>query len=120
MTPDQTPGHAHRGAAIAGLRELADFLDANPDVPVDLYGWTFHAFPRAETDAAARAAVDQAAAVLNVPVTDDTARAGHYYARRMFGPVTYAVVHIPAEAAAAAAARGSYAANISAALRSAA
>jgi hypothetical protein len=116
MTPDQATGQDDRAAAIAGLRELADLLESNPAIPADRYGWTFHTFPRADGDAAARAAVDQIAAALGVPVVDDTASAGHYVARRMFGPVEYSAVYIPDEARAAAAARESYAANIRAAL----
>jgi hypothetical protein len=115
MTPDPISGQDSRGAAIAGLRALADFLESNPAVPVGRYaGCELHVFPADDGDAAGRAAVDQVAAVLGVPVTDDTATGGHYYARRSFGPARYAFVHIPPAYEARMAALRSYDANLDA------
>jgi hypothetical protein len=79
-------------------------------------GWTLHMFPEADGDDAGLAAVDQVAVVLGVTVRDDTARGGHYRARRSFGLVAYEFVHVPDAYRAASAARQSYEANISAAL----
>lgn len=77
------PTAAQRAQVIAGLRELADLLDAHPELPVPCY-------PRLRVtandintdiaegdDAAARAFVDQVAAVLGIPVIT-TDHGGHY------------------------------------------
>lgn len=85
-----------RAACIAGLRELADFLENNPDVPV---GGTFsfqYSASVKRTHAEAVAEVDRVAALLGVG-------AGHpcgstyYQANKHFGPVTYHVVAMDAE-----------------------
>lgn len=97
MTITPTPANQPaRTEAINGLRQLADFLDAHPDVPVADHSWTLHAFPRdAEDDATEQAEVDHVAVILGVTVRDDTANGGHYLAARTFGRVTYEFVHIP-------------------------
>ena len=79
-----------RDAVIAGLREMADFLEANPHLPVDAV--TMRLYPRRE-DAAGRDLVDHIAAAMGATTQDDT----HYTTTRRFGPVTYQAVHIPAE-----------------------
>lgn len=74
-----------------GLRALADFLDAHPDLPVP---WFVEAkAPTAgEGDAGHRAEVDRIAAILGVPVDD---RGSHYSTERDFGgSVKYAAVAI--------------------------
>ena len=81
---------ADRDAVIAGLREMSDFLEANPHLPVDAV--TMRLYPRRE-DATGRDLVDQIAAAIGVTTRDDT----HYTVTRQFGPVTYQAVHIPAE-----------------------
>lgn len=86
-----------RSKVITGLRQLADYLDAHPDLPVGVYGWDLNVYPgRDNGDPAARADVDKIAAVLGVPVTDRTGQGGHYTASRRFGLVTYSAVHVPA------------------------
>lgn len=84
-----------RHQTITGLRELADFLEANPSVPVHEYGDTFDVFARTGDDASAAALVDNVAALLGVPVDDDRPHGGHYKAVRSFGRMTYRIVHIP-------------------------
>jgi hypothetical protein len=105
-----------RHQTITGLRALADFLEAHPGVPVDEYGWTLHVCQTvsrdAHTDAAQRAEVDRIAALLGVPVRDETARGGHYTAQRSFGRIIYEVTHIPARFMAEYEARNSYRRNI--------
>ncbi|WP_018653813.1 hypothetical protein [Actinomadura flavalba] len=89
-----TTGTESRAAAIAGLRALADFLDANPAVPFtsrDLMQFTAHD----TTDDTGRATVDHIAALLDVPVCDETADGGHYTTTRHFGPLAYRLIHIP-------------------------
>jgi hypothetical protein len=60
---------------ITGLRALADFLEANPGVPVARFGETYDVHVRTD-DAQSRALVDALAALLGVPVRDDTADGG--------------------------------------------
>ncbi|TQM66822.1 hypothetical protein FHX41_0411 [Actinomadura hallensis] len=101
-----------RHQTITGLRALADFLEANPGVPVNTYGETFHVPIRAADDASAVALVDQTAALLGVNAQHDTRRGGHYLATRTFGRIAYTVFHIPEQQWAASLARDSYRDNI--------
>ena len=92
---------------IRGLRELAAFLDANPDVPVPLYGTeiSLHALG---SDAEKFGAVDQIAGLIGAETVDG----GHYSASRNFGPIEYRAVAIPAAWNAEYDARHSYEDNI--------
>ncbi|MFI0370401.1 hypothetical protein ACH35V_21240 [Actinomadura sp. 1N219] len=101
-----------RHQTITGLRALADFLEANPAVPVDEYGEHYHVFTRTEDDASAVALVDQTAALLGAEVTDRRSRGGHYLAEKTFGRITYAIVHIPERQKRESLARDSYRHNI--------
>jgi hypothetical protein len=109
------PGTADdRAALVAGLRALADFLEANPAVPVQE---SYHReditfFPPGDTDDEKRAAVDLAASAMGVRAADPDGH-GHYRAERMFGPVVYQVLMISSAARARADARDSYADVIS-------
>lgn len=85
-----------RQQIITGLRDLADFLEANPGVPVGEYGETFLVFtPSTVDDASAVAMVDQTAALLDTRPWDDRHSGGHYSAYKSFGPIAYKLVHIP-------------------------
>jgi hypothetical protein len=84
-----------RHQTITGLRALADFLEANPAVPVNEYGHDLIVSVRADDDTSAAARVDQLAALLGVDVDDDTRHGGHYTATRTFGRISYRIVHIP-------------------------
>ncbi|SNR96264.1 hypothetical protein [Actinomadura mexicana] len=84
-----------RHQTIAGLRALADFLEANPAVPVNEYGREYNVYTHAEDETAAVAMVDQVAALLGAEVTDTRAHGGHYSAEKTFGRITYGVVHVP-------------------------
>ena len=84
-----------RHQVITGLRELADFLEANPGVPVPEYGDTFDVFAQEGDDTRSAALVDHVAELLNVPVNDDRPHGGHYRASRSFGRMAYRIVHIP-------------------------
>ena len=79
-----------------GLRQLADYLDAHPDIPLAPYGWDLLVSTHCDNDTEGRAEVDRIAAILGVPPDDDTADGGHYTAARSFGPVKYYAFHIPA------------------------
>ncbi len=94
-----------RHQTITGLRALADFLEANPAVPVEEYGYDLTFSVRNMDDASAVALVDRTAALLGVDAADDTHRGGHYIATRSFGRVTYRMVHIPERAASSTAPR---------------
>ena len=96
---------------IAGLYALADFLDANPALPIPLF--------RAEilihvdgSDDEQRAEVDRLAELLGTSVDDETGDGGHYTAMRSFGPVEYRCVAIPAAVRAAFKAGMSYADSV--------
>lgn len=83
-----------RTQVISGLRELADFLEANPAIPVREYGWDLHYNARG-TDAEEKAEVDRIATLLGVTPIDDRPD-GHFIASKTFGRITYEAIHIPA------------------------
>ncbi|MEU7899998.1 hypothetical protein AB0B45_45090 [Nonomuraea sp. NPDC049152] len=97
----------HRTALITGLRDLAAFLEANPDVPAPQSA-TIHHFPRQTTDTDLCAEVDQIAACLDAPVDAEQTPHGHYRTSVQFGPVEYRAVAILAAARAQYAADDSY------------
>jgi hypothetical protein len=84
-----------RAQVIAGLRQLAAYLDQHPDVPVCPFGWDLNVYPRQATEAQNRAEVDRIAAILAVTATDQTSTGGHYTAARTFGRITYQATYIP-------------------------
>jgi hypothetical protein len=88
---------ANRAAWVAGLRDLADFLEGHPDVPVPpaYHSQVIDEFPDGDTDDERRAGVDRAAEAMGVPAAET--RGGHYKASVRFGPVGYEVVAIPSE-----------------------
>lgn len=79
---------------IAGLRDLANFLDQNPDVPVP---WRADVlvFPTEESDAEMFAEIDTIAELIGSTASDTDSPRGHYSAVRDFGPVQYRAVAIP-------------------------
>jgi len=89
---------ADRAAWVAGLRDLADFLAAHPDVPVPpaYHSCTLHVFPEGDSDDDRRAETDRAAGVLGTAAAETGG--GHYKATRSFGPVEFALVVIPRKA----------------------
>ena len=96
MTDQTIPGDLlHRAKVISGLRQLADWLDAHPGVPVCPFGWDLSTYPQHADDANRAAEVDRIAAILGVTVTDQTGQGGHYIAARSFGLITYEAVYIP-------------------------
>jgi hypothetical protein len=101
-----------RHDTIAGLRALADFLEANPAVPVRPFGDDYSVFTTRTDDTAERAAIDHLAELLGVIPQDDTDGGGHYTAIRHFGPIAYRAVHIPEAARRGHEAVFSYAANL--------
>lgn len=84
-----------RDLFIAGLRDLATFIESNQDVPVPKYTTTVYVFPPNGSDPERRAEVDAAASLLFTEAR--TTLVGHYEASRFFGPMEYKVVAIPRE-----------------------
>ena len=79
---------------IAGLRELADFLGQNPDVPVPRHTDVL-VFPAPGSDAEMFAEIDVIARQIGATASNADSPAGHYSAVRDFGPVHYRAVAIP-------------------------
>ncbi|WP_055478091.1 hypothetical protein [Sphaerimonospora mesophila] len=102
----------HRNAVITGLRALADFLTANPAVPVPRGGVRVAYFPNREADAEMCAEIDAIAALLGVPINSARLDSGHYATGRDFGPVRYEAVAILANARARHEALMSYSDNV--------
>lgn len=89
MTYYADPGQRTR--LIAGLLDLAIFLEANPDVPAPQYT-DMLVFPSDGTNAERRAGIDVIAARIDAEPCEITS--GHYSVSRYFGPVEYCAVAI--------------------------
>ena len=83
-----------RHRLIAGLRDLAEFLDHNPKIPAPRRT-DMLVFPPAGTDAEMFAEIDVIAGHIGATASDADSPAGHYSAARDFGPVQYRAVAIP-------------------------
>jgi hypothetical protein len=84
-----------RLALISGLRDLAGFLEGNPDVPAPAYT-DILVFPPGVSDDEKRAEVDAIASLIGSgTMTSSSYR--HYTTSRGFGPVEYRAVAIPAD-----------------------
>src|SRR6266702_8442226 len=83
-----------RQALISGLRELAGFLESNPDVPAPAYT-DILVFPPSASDAGKRREVDVIASLIGSG-TETFSSHRHYQTSRRFGPVEYRAVAIPA------------------------
>ena len=79
---------------IAGLRDLAEFLDQNPQVPAPRYA-DLLVFPPRATNAEMFAEVDVIAGQIGVTASQNDTPDRHYIASRYFGPVQYRAVAIP-------------------------
>jgi hypothetical protein len=79
---------------LAGLRDLANFLNQNPDVPVP---WRADVlvFPTEASDAEMFAEIDAIAELMGSDASDADSPRGHYSAVRNFGPVQCRAVAIP-------------------------
>ena len=90
-----TTNPAAKAKFVRSLRELADYLDRNPGIPVPKYGERLTLCANA-TENGGRTQVDHIARLLGADITDDTARGGHYWAARTFGGLlAYEIVSIP-------------------------
>jgi hypothetical protein len=79
---------------IAGLRDLADFLDQDSGVPVP-WGTDVLVFPTEASDSEMFAEIDTIAELIGSTASDADSPRGHYSAVRAFGPVQYRAVAIP-------------------------
>jgi hypothetical protein len=85
-----------RDQLVGGLRQLADYLDTHPAIPVASHGWDLLIPTHCDSDPEGIAEVDRIAAILGVTPEDGLADRGHYSAIKTFGPITYQAFHIPA------------------------
>ena len=79
---------------IAGLRDLAVFLEQNPDVPAPSRA-DLLIFPPEASDAEMFAEIDTIAELIGSTASDTDSPRGHYSAVRDFGPMQYRAVAIP-------------------------
>ena len=84
-----------RQALISGLRELADFLESNPDVPAPACT-DMLVFPPFASDAEKRREIDVIASRIGSAARTYSSYR-HYQTSRRFGPVQYRAVAIPAD-----------------------
>jgi len=96
-----------RAQFITALRDLADYLDTHPTAPVPGNGADINLHADA-TESGGRGQVAHIAAQLGAVISDETRNGGHLTATRMFGPIGYTVVSIPATVMAAHYASESY------------
>ena len=82
-----------RSRLIAGLRDLADFLQARPEVPAPQRAEVF-IFPSTTTDDEMKREIDAVATLIGSTVDDGTAEHLNYVTTRNFGPVQYRAVAI--------------------------
>ena len=84
---------AERLKLTAGLLALAEFIKENEEVPAPKH-IDVMVFPHEIDDDARRCEVGRIAALIGV--TTQTSAASHYVASRMFGPIEYRAIAIPA------------------------
>jgi hypothetical protein len=86
-----------RTRLIAGLRDLAEFLDRNPGVPAPRRA-DLHVFPPDGSDTEMFAEIDAIAKRIGTTASDADSPNGHYSAYKNFGPVQYRAIAIPLSA----------------------
>lgn len=90
LSKELTVETTHRQDTIAGLRALADFLEAHPEVPVSGEQVVSYWTPAGLRSVEARTQVDKIAAVLGVTAGPRAVlKSATHAARRRFGPVIY-------------------------------
>ncbi|WP_433463951.1 hypothetical protein [Spirillospora sp. CA-128828] len=93
LIPQKITPRDKRTAFVQGLRELAAFIEAHPDLPVphsDSSVGPYLGNSTPDTDQQRRAEVDRIASILGVTTSGDS----HYKASRRFGPIAYTAVAI--------------------------
>lgn len=84
-----------RTQLIAGLRDLAEYLESNPDVPAPWSGTTVYVFPPDGSKDQRRAKIDLIASRVGSQPCEFAS--GHYVASRYFGPVEYRAIAIDSD-----------------------
>jgi hypothetical protein len=87
---------SQRNQLIAGLRDLAEYLESNPDVPAPSCGATVYVFPPDGSSEERRAEIDAIASRVSAQPCEFAP--GHYVASRYFGPVQYRAIAIDRDA----------------------
>ncbi len=86
---------ADRTEIVGALRQLADWLDANPEVPVNPWGWDLMVFPAGPgDDIAGQAEISRVAALMAVTAASTDSDKTDWIALRRFGPITYQAIYI--------------------------
>jgi len=83
-----------RSKLIAGLRDLADFLEARSEVPAPRWADVI-VFPLSTKDAEMKREIDRIATLIGSSVDDRIAERLNYTTIRNFGPVQYRAAAIP-------------------------
>ncbi|GAA0970273.1 hypothetical protein GCM10009555_018910 [Acrocarpospora macrocephala] len=78
---------------ITGLRDLADFLETNPNIPAPR-NVTIHHFPARHADDEMCAEVDKVAALLGSEINRNDVPHGYYRTSVHFGPVEYTALAV--------------------------
>lgn len=91
MSPTTDPDT--RQAFITALRDLADYLDRHPAVPVPRYGTEIQLCASSADDGGC-AQVNHFARHTGATIDNRLAHSGHYEAVRSFGPVGYRIIAI--------------------------
>lgn len=84
--------NGERDSFIAGLRDLAEFLESHPDVPAPSATACIHVFPPAGNNEERRAEIDVIASRIDTQAF--MFGPGHYVASRYFGQIEYRAVAI--------------------------
>jgi hypothetical protein len=90
---DYTADPAVRARFTRSLRDLADYLDHHPAVPVPAFGATLTMYATPGDDGHAQ--VNHIAKLMDTGPHDETGHHGYYRATRSFGPIGYEIVAIP-------------------------
>jgi hypothetical protein len=85
-----------RSRFIVGLRDFAEFLESNPNVPAPSGGTTVYVFPPDRSTEERRAEIDAIASRVSVQPREFAS--GHYIASRYFGPIEYRAIAIDRDA----------------------
>ncbi|MCG5215450.1 hypothetical protein [Streptosporangium sp. KLBMP 9127] len=78
-----------RTAFISGLRELAAFMEANPEVPAPADPTIITYFPSQKTDSGFRAEIDRIATLCGTTIDPRLLPLGHYTTVQRFGPIHF-------------------------------
>ncbi len=87
-----------RTAFITGLRDLAAFMEENPDVPIPSGTTNIPYIPERTTDTEMCAEIDRIAGLCGTEINPAFLSHGHYMTALCFGPVHYEAFAVLADA----------------------